>query len=319
MRFVVTGAGGHIGNNTVRALRAAYPAADIRTLTRRPLTRELGDVAHTEVMGDLADPAFLAREICAGDFLVHAVGFVDLSGKHAEETYRVNVELTKTITDAALAAGVAEFVYFGSVDGIAKTGDATPICEPAVFDATPISGHYGKSKAIGMEYVRGVMAAHPDFSATILLPSAVLGVHDYKPSPVGNILYGILAGKAEFGIPGGYNFVDVRDVANAVVAACERRARGVYILSGENVGVQELYLAANEAAGVVRRPILLPRWVAWLAMPFVPALNPVTLRALGEPHNYDSAAAANALGFRARPFRDTMRDTMAWLGANPRE
>ena len=322
MRFVVTGGTGHIGNNVVRALRATYPDAEIRVLTRRPVGHALADVAYTEVVGDLFDVAFLAREILAGDYLVHTVGYIDMSGRHADETFRVNVELTRLVTDVAVAAGVSGYVFFGSVDGIDKqrasrrdAKDDTPISEPDAFDATPISGNYGKSKAMAMQYVQDVMRAHPDVPICMLLPSAVLGVHDYKPSPIGKILLSVLADKPEFGIPGGYNFVDVRDVAAATVAALARGVRGTYILAGANVSVSELYATANRVLGKTKKPILLPTWMAWLAMPFVKALNPVTLRALSEPHAYTSAAASRALGFTARPFDETMQDTLAWFAA----
>lgn len=316
MRFVITGATGHIGNNVVRVLRDRYPDAQIVTLGRRLAERELAGIACEQVIGDLFDEQFLRTHIQAGDYVVHAAGFVDMSGKHVAETYRVNYDLTRLLADLCNEIGVARFVYFGSVDGIAKHGDATPISEPSSYDATPISGDYGKSKAMAMEYVRALMETDPTFPAVMLLPSAVLGVHDYRPSPIGKVLRGILSGKAELGIRGGYNFVDVLDVAHAVVAACEREVRGTYILAGENISVQELYLAANRALGIQRRPILLPTFVAWLAMPFVSVLNPVTLRALREPHNYDSSAAVRDLGFVSRPFEKTLTDTLAWLNKN---
>ena len=313
MRFVITGATGHIGNNVVRALRKQYPDAQIVTLGRRPATRELADVACEQIVGDLFDDCFLRTHIHAGDYVVHAAGYIDLSGKHTAETYRVNYDLTKVLADLCRAVGVAQFIYFGSVDGIAKDGDATPISEPSFFDATPICGDYGKSKAMAMEYVRSLMEQDPAFPAVMLLPSAVLGVHDYRPSPIGNVLRGILRGKAEFGIKGGYNFVDVIDVAEAVVSACERNARGVYILAGENISVGQLYLLANQTLGIKRSPILLPTFVAWLAMPFVPVLNPVTLRALREAHNYDSSAAKRDLGYAPRSFTETLAATLTWF------
>ena len=164
-----------------------------------------------------------------------------------------------------------------------------------------------------MEYVRALMETDPTFPAVMLLPSAVLGVHDYRPSPIGSVLSGILRGKAELGIQGGYNFVDVLDVAEAVASACERKTRGIYILAGENISVKQLYLQANQALGIKRTPILLPTFVAWLAMPFVSVLNPVTLRALREAHNYDSSAAKRDLGFAPRPFAETLAETLAWL------
>ena len=120
----------------------------------------------------------------------------------------------------------------------------------------------------------------------MVLPTAVIGVNDYKPSAAGKIILDTISGKAELGIKGGYNFVDVEDVAGAILILCQTENRGQYIVSGNNVSVKELYEKINSYKNLKKKPIIIPTWIARLACPFVNVLNKITLKALLDSHNY---------------------------------
>ena len=157
------------------------------------------------------------------------------------------------------------------------------------------------------------MREDKDFPCAMVLPSAVIGVHDYKPSAVGGVIQKVLSGGAEFGIPGGYNFVNVRDVCAAIYTLCQNDLRGTYILSGEDVSVKELYEAINRKKGYRRRPIILPLWLVRPFVPFTRVLNKITLKALCEPHNYSYAKAARELGYSPTPFDKTLDEVIAFF------
>ena len=313
MRYVITGASGHIGNNLVRLINREQPDADILILTRRSSPRELDGARYREAVGNLFDVDFLRANIAAGDVVVHAAGLIDLTDKRAAETERVNVELTKRICDVSREQGVARFLYIGSVDGIKKAENDAIITEPTRYDPTAVAGHYGQSKAKAAAYVCEQMAQYPDFSAAIVLPSAVIGVHDHKPSAAGKIIRDTLRGKVELGIDGGYNFVDVIDVCRVIVRLAHGRERDSYIVCGEAVTVKELYERINRQTGARRRPIILPTWLVRLFLPLIPMLNKITLKALSEPHRYSCEKAQRELGFTPTPLDDTLRDTIAWF------
>ena len=315
MRIVLTGASGHIGNNLVRYIEEREDA-EIVALTRRKIGKELDGTKATQIVGDLFDEAFLSEHIRAGDTVVHLAGFIDLTDKKKEQTYKVNFDLTKTVVEVCKKRGVARFIYAGSVDGIYKD-KAGKITEPDGYDEQKIEGNYGKSKALAMGLVLSEIQNNPDFNAAMVIPSAVVGIHDYKPSAVGGVLCGVLRGKAEFGVNGGYNFVGVKDVCAGVYALIKNDARGQYILSGENVTVKELYEIVNRAKGYKRKPIILPIWLVKLFLPFVKVLSKITLKTLCEPHDYSCEKAKADLGFSPTPAKEVILETLAWFEENP--
>lgn len=312
-RYVVTGASGHIGNNFIRLVNEIEPQADIVCLTRREVTRELAGTVCRQVVGDLNDSDFLAGQIQPDDMVVHLAGLIDLSGKKREESVEINYRLTKKITDCSLAVGVRRFLYVGSVDGIAKRPGMVKIAEPKEFYPEAIEDTCGKTKAMAMNYVADCMRRHHDFPCVMVMPSAVIGIHDYKPSAVGRVILNVLAGGAEWAIRGGYNFVDVRDVAAAIYLLCQRQDQGSYILCGHSVSVRDLYGFINKEMGKQRAILTIPRFLARLATPFVKVLSKTTLKALTDPHDYSARAAKEAFGYSPLPIETTMHDTVAWF------
>ncbi len=312
MTYILTGASGHIGNNMARYIREREPEADIAVLTRRQIDKELAGCRVIQIIGNLEDEAFLSSHIGEGDIVLHMAGFIDLTDKKQEETYRINYDLTRLLCDVCRKNKVKKFVYTGSVDGIPRPADGGVIAEPPFYDAEKVEGHYGKSKAMAMEYVRQACEAFPDFPCATVLPSAVMGGHDYKPSAVGGVIHRVLSGGAELGIPGGYNFVDVLDVCAGMYALCHSDMRGDFILSGHNVTVKELYAAINRHMGYRRRPIIFPVWLVRPFLPFVRVLNKITLKALCETHAYTSEKAKQAFGYSPTPFEETLQNTLAF-------
>ncbi len=316
MRYVITGASGHIGNNLVRLINEKIPNAEVVVLTRRKIEKELNGAVCRQVIGNLQDVEFLKQNIQTGDCIVHMAGLIDLTDKKQNEMFAVNYTLTKNICDIALAANVKKLIYVGSVDAIYRTGEESAIAEPDDYFPQKIEGGYGRTKAMASKYVLDALKQNPQFQAAIVLPTAVLGMHDYKPSEAGKIIQKTLKGGAQFGIAGGYNFVDVLDVCNAILTLCESDMRGQYIVSGENVSVKELYQAINAYKGLKNKPIILPNWVAVLAIPFVKVLSKIMIKALQEPHNYSCEKAKVELGYTPTPFMKTLQNTVDWHEQN---
>ena len=317
MRYVITGGTGHIGNNLIRYINKVQPEAEIIAIVRKENPKELAGANCTQVVGNLTKE-FVENNIQKDDIVVHLAGFIDLGNKQKEMCHKVNYLLTKEVTDICLEKGVRKYIYVGSVDGIYREGDGE-IGEPEEYFPEKIEGYYGQSKAMASGYVLEKIKGNPEFDCAIILPTAVMGVHDYKPSAVGKIIADVLAGGAEFGIKGGYNFVDVEDVAKAIYDVANSSCKGQYIISGHNVSVKELYGAINEYKGLKKKPIIFPTWVAHLACPFVKVLSKITIKALGEPHNYSSARAAQDFGYNPREFKETLKNTIDWIEENSKK
>ena len=311
-RYVLTGASGHIGNNLVRLINRLEPLAEVVTLNRRKITTELIGTKVTQIIGDLNNIDFLRQNITKDDIVIHLACVIDLTNRKRDLMYRTNYLMTKNICDICNSVGVKKFVYIGSVDAIARTGKEDIITEPNHYRPECIKSYYGKTKAVATQYVLNAINEDSNFNCAIVLPSAVVGVNDYKPSAIGKVILNVINNKAEFGIKGGYNFVDVRDVCQAIYTLCNYNDRGQYIVSGHDVSVSELYSMINNCLGVKKKPIIIPLPIVWLCMPFVSVLSPVTVKSLRETHNYSNAKMID-LGVKPRAIEDTFNDTINWF------
>ncbi len=125
-------------------------------------------------------------------------------------------------------------------------------------------------------------------------------------------------------VRGGYDFVDVRDVASGIITAAERGEPGrTYLLTGEYHRITDVVRDAVAAAGRKWKRPELPRWLAKAIAPFVelnstirrvaPTFTAYSLRTLGSNARFDHSRATKELAYETRPWPDTVRDWVKWL------
>ena len=133
-----------------------------------------------------------------------------------------------------------------------------------------------------------------------------------------------LAGKLPFAVRGGYDFVDVRDVANGILACSESGEPGKgYILSGHYVTIRRMLQIIGAAAKRRYRPICLPLGLARLAAPYYERrslkdrkplfFTPYSISVLASNGCFSHAAASKCFAYQPRPLEQTLRDMAAWL------
>ena len=133
-----------------------------------------------------------------------------------------------------------------------------------------------------------------------------------------------LAGRLPFAVRGGYDFVDVRDVAQGLLACCERGLPGKgYILSGHYATIGRMLQMVGAAAKRRYRPICLPLGLARLAAPGYERrslregkplfFTPYSVSVLGSNGQFSHAAASACFAYEPRPMEETLQDMAAWL------
>jgi dihydroflavonol-4-reductase len=315
---VVTGANGHVGANLVRELRAR--GRRVRALCRDD-TRALAGVAGLELQrAELEDPPSLARALAGASAVFHLAARISIVGEEGGLVERTNVRGTRHVVEACLAAGVRRLVHFSSIHAFEQRPVDDPLDEgraPAAADA-PV---YDRTKAAGeREVLRGVARG---LDAVIVNPTAILGPHDYKPSRMGAVLLGLCRGEFLALVEGGFDWVDVRDVCAAAIAAEERgRAGERYLLSGRWRSVRELAELVAAAAGTRAPRWSAPIWLAHLGVPFAglwsrlrgsqPLYTHESLHALRSNRCVSHERASRELGYAPRPLGETIADTLAW-------
>ncbi len=310
---LVTGATGHIGNVLVRQLLAR--GEKVRALVRPGKTPlALQDLEVEIVPGDILDPDSLVRALDGVDVVYHLAARIRLAPD--PETERVNLAGTRHLLAAARRTGVRRFVYASTIYAM-RLPEQGLVDESLPFDPVHARGAYDRSKAAASLEVQ--QAAAGGLDALLVCPTAVTGPYDFQRSEAGRgILYHLPPG-IKFTVDGAYDFVDVRDVAQGLIAAAERGLRGeTYILGGDRLTVREVAETIWEAAGGWHVGVHLPGWVADLAASVLPLftddplVTPYSLAAIRSNSHISHARAARELGFRPRPARLAIVDAVRW-------
>jgi dihydroflavonol-4-reductase len=320
---LVTGATGLVGGNLVRALAAH--GRQVRVLLR-PSSRTdlLADVPGIEhVLGDVTEPETLARACAGTEHVYHCAAVVSMWPRMAETMWQVNVIGTDNVVEAVRRAGARRLVHCSSVDAIGLPESDAPSTEqtPWNWDRLGLDNPYARTKYESQQRV--LEATRRDLDAVVVNPTYMLGAYDARPSS-GRMILEVAAGKA-IGYPaGGNNFVDVEDVAGAMIAAAERGQRGeCYILGGVDRTYREMFTLIAEVLGVSppRLPLPYPLarvggWIGDLAGVVIgrePAVTTLTARLGYVRHYYSPRKAIATLGMRQTPIRAAIERAVRWF------
>lgn len=309
MAYIVTGATGHIGNNLIKEL--IEQKYDVVILARK-IDDSIKDLRATYKIGDIFNKTFLEELITKDDIVIHLAGVIDIKNSQKEATLNINYEGTKTIIDVCLEKKVKRFVYFSTVDCIYKENDEE-IFEPQAIFPEKFSDNYSHSKALATKYVMECRNKQNNVPINILYPSAVIGKNDFKPSSIGKVIQDIIKGKLQFGVKGGYNFVDVDDIVRATIKVCEKEIEGDFLLTGHNISVYELYDITNRHLGRNKKTFKIPLFIVKLFIPFIPYLSKFVLKTITENHNYNNLKMRNELCVIPVSFDETLDKTIEFF------
>ncbi len=318
MTTVVTGASGHIGGNLVRALIAE--GRQVRCLVRTQ-ARALAGLDVEVVRGDVRDPQSLAAIFKGAQFVYHLAAKISTQSVLGGALAATNVLGAGLAAETALRCGVQRFIHVSSTHAFDLNFSGGRVTEASLRAYAKNCPAYDRSKAAGEREVRRV--AQQGLNVVVVHPTAVLGPHDYKPSRMGTVLLGLGAGRYSSVLPGGFDWVDVRDVAQGLIAAEKQgRANESYLLSGHWLSVVELAQAAAAVTGVTPPTRILPMWLAEFVTPIVQSWYTVTgreapfttdvLAALQRGPHVETGKAQGELNFHPRPIEETLRDTYQW-------
>lgn len=316
MRTLITGATGTVGGAVVHELLAA--GREVRALVRDPeRARAILPAAVELVAGDVTDAASVARAVAGCDAVFHTAGLPEQWLRDARTFTRVNVEGSRHVGEAALAAGVRAFVYTSTIDVFAwQRGQ--PFDESTLATA-PKGSAYERSK---QEADRAVVAlAARGLPVRYAHPSAVYGEAPQLNPGLNDVIVRLLRGKVPMLLPGGIPVVLAGDVARGHLLL-ERAPVGTRaILSERFVTLVELARAVVDAAGRGRVPRVMPTWLARAVSaggeglarltPRPPLIPAGQLQFLLEDVHPDAGRAVRELGWTATPLADGVARTIA--------
>ncbi len=321
----LTGATGHVGYAILMELQK-HEDKNVRILIRKNV--DIFDGLRCEKhKGDITDYESLLRAFEGCDIVYHVAGCVEIKPGNEDFVYNVNVNGTKNVLRACRKVGVKKLVYMSSVDTYVPLPGNEVMHEVYHYDPDALEGTYAKTKAEATQLVLDANG-RGGVETVVCQPSACMGPYDFKVSSVGSMIR--MFSKGAFPITmtfGGYNFVDVRDVAAGTVAAGDKAPGGeVYILCNTSVTVDEFLRLLSAASGNAAPKIKLGKGVIDFAAPimerYYKAMNKPAIftryavRKLCSNCNFSYEKAARELGYSPRPLEESLKDTLAWIKEN---
>jgi nucleoside-diphosphate-sugar epimerase len=320
VRVLVTGGTGFVGSYaTVALLRAGH---DVRLLVRDPAKVDRVLAPHgvdvvDRVKGDVLDEASVTAALEGCDAVVHAAAVVANDRRRAAEVLNTNPAAARNVLGAAHRAGLDPIVHVSSVASLFPPPGPLITADTPVADPTSA---YGRSKVGAERAARELQDEGAPI--TIVYPGGVWGPHD--PSLTEQVrAAATLVRSGQPMVPGGLSVLDVRDLAELIVATLEpgRGARR-YVLGGHFFTTREMADLIEEVGGRVRRIPMSGRLLRGvgrvndLVMRVVPVDLSITYEGmvfLTVGVHTDDTATLDAFDLSLRPARETVTDTLRWL------
>ncbi len=319
MTSVVTGASGFLGGALVIELLARGRAVRAVDLHRGPTLDGL-DVEF--VHGDVLDPPSLDIALEGAGAVYHLVALISITGDPDGRVHRVNVDGVRNVAEAALGAGVRRMIHCSSVHAYDLETPTDLLSETSPRATAPGLPAYDRSKAAGEAALREV--ADRGLESVVINPTGIIGPYDFAPSRMGLVFRALFRGRLPALIEGGFDWVDSRDVASAMVVAESRGRTGEnYLLPGHHLSIPDLAAVAEKVSHVPK-----PRWTIPMGLArFWSPLGDVLARRSGSPLWYTTESlhalmhspavsgkkASEELGHSPRPTEVTVGDIYRWF------
>jgi dihydroflavonol-4-reductase len=314
----LTGGSGYVGGDVLA--RLAADGRPVRALVRdeRGRAKVLGRGAREAVEADLLGVPSLRAAMEGCRVVYHVAGVNTLCPHDRETMYRINVEGSVNVVQAAADTGIERVVYTSSA---AVIGEGRGVIAD---ETTPHRGSfhtvYERSKH---DAEAAVLAAAERLGVDLVCvnPSSVQGPG--RTGGTARLLIAYLSGRLRLAVDVPMSLVYGPDCAAAHVLAEERGSPGErYLVSGVTLTVSEALRTLGEVTGETHRVRMLPGWLVRAAAAPVgwvyrllgrdAPLCSEAARAMLHGHRYDGSKAESDLGLRYTPVGEWLEATVAW-------
>ena len=267
------------------------------------------------VYGDILDYDVLEETMRDVDEVYHCAAVVSFDASDKNSLMRVNVEGTRNMVNAALQCGVKKFCHVSSIAALGRALEGETIDEESPWTHSKNNSVYSNSKHEGeMEVWRGIAEG---LNATIVNPSLILGAGKWDSSSCE--LFNTIAKGFPFYTTGINGFVDVKDVARAMIMLMEKNKFGQrYCLNGALISYQDLFKLMADNFKVKAPYIKVGKFlseIAWRVFWLIgkikgkkPLITKETARTATRRYSYSSAKIIKELNFTFTPIEESVRE-----------
>jgi dihydroflavonol-4-reductase len=250
-KVLLTGGTGFLGAYILQELvQQGYAVRAIRRKQQSPFFIPEDILSQVEwVNGDVLDVVSLQEAMEGIDSVIHAAGKVSFAPRDKAAMYKINVEGTANMVNAAIEADVKRFVHISSVAAIGRDAGGESVTETKKWQEGKYNTPYAISKYHAeMEVWRG---GAEGLDAVVVNPSTILGYGDWSTGSCA--IFKSVYNEFPWYTTGINGFVGVEDVAKAVVLIMESKTSGErYIINNDNWSFQQMLNTIADGFGKKR-------------------------------------------------------------------
>ncbi len=321
--YLVTGAAGHLGSAVVRELLGMSKRVRALVLPREK-NLPFGDVeiCYGNVCDSKSLDGFFQHKENEKLYVIHCAGVVSIASRFIQNVYDVNVTGTKNVVDWCERCKVNRLVYVSSVHAIPEKPVGEDVVETRVFHPDEVTGIYAKTKSEATAHV--LAAASRGLSLCVVHPTGICGPFDQGSGHMTTLVLDYVKGRLVASMKGGYDFVDVRDVATGIISCLTKGRSGeCYILSNRYFEIKEILDMLHDITGKRKIRLILPLWFVRLTASLSetyyrilqqpPLYTPYSIYTISSAAHFSNQKARAELDYCTRDMRVTLGDTVAWL------
>ncbi|MDP8305121.1 MAG: NAD-dependent epimerase/dehydratase family protein [Candidatus Chlorobium antarcticum] len=267
---VITGATGYIGSQLLLSLLSGFPdEVRLRVVARESSECGFLDGLPVEVVrADIGDQLALNDAFSGADTVFHCAGLISYARHFRNVLYAINTAGSASVVNACLQSGVRRLAMTSSIAAAGVPEDGSMVTEASSFQDWQHRNGYAESKHLAeLEGLRGVAEG---LEVVTISPGVVIGRDPLNPASLSSsndVLRMVHKGLVPVFPTGGTGFVDVRDVADALVAGWRKGRSGErYLVVGHNLLFSELFERIGDLHGSAgRKAFPLPRLAGLVA------------------------------------------------------
>lgn len=242
--ILVTGGAGLLGKELITQLLAA--GKQVRAIYNKTPLADFNNNNLQQFPCDILDVIGLEEAMQGVQQVYHCAAIVTFNPRRKQEMYKINIEGTANVVNAALDAGIQKMLYVSSVAALGRIREDGPVNETMNWTEETSNSSYGQSKYLAeMQVWRGVGEG---LDAVVVNPVVILGAGDWH-SGSSQIFKSVYDGSPWYA-EGTTGFVDVRDVAKAMIALMNSDITAErFIISAENRSYADVFTLMAKAFG----------------------------------------------------------------------
>ncbi len=314
---LVTGGAGLLGKELLQQLvLSGYAVRAIYNKTPLPIF-SAGTLE--QVQCNILDPIGLEEAMKGVTEVYHCAAIVTFNPARKNELFKINIEGTTNVVNAALNCGVRKLVYVSSVAALGRIREDGPVNEQMNWTEETSNSNYGQSKYLAeLEVWRGIGEG---LEAVMVNPVIILGDGDWNAgsSQIFKSVYREFPWYTE-GVTG---FVDARDVVKAMIALMQSDISSErFIISAENRSYRDVFnliakafnkkMPRKKVTPLIAKLVWRLEGIKSMFTGKDPLVTKETaLSALANVYFDNSKLKKFLPGFQYRPIEDTIADTCA--------